>query len=68
MFGGGVPPEKVWIDHIDVAALVQLLRDFVEEFLTHDVIGELLGSRNIECESFHSTGNFTLTGLVAKDF
>ena len=60
MFGGGVPPEEVWIDDIDVALLVQQLRDFVDQVLSHDVIVQLLGFTNFEkhrLELFWNTQN-----------
>ena len=38
MFAGGIPPEEIGIDHIDVAPFVERLRDLVDQILTHDVI------------------------------
>ena len=38
MFGGGIPPEEIGVDHIDVASFVERLRDLVDQILTHDVI------------------------------
>ena len=65
MFGGGVPPKEVGVDHIDVASFVQRLLDFVEEVLTHDVIVELLGCPDIQGESPDFAADFALLGLVA---
>ena len=38
MFGGGIPPEEIGIDYIDVASFVERLRDLIDQILTHDVI------------------------------
>ena len=42
MLGGGVTPEEVGVDHIDVASFVKRMLDLVEEVLTHDFIVKLL--------------------------
>ena len=68
MFGGGVSPEEVWVDHVDVPSFVQGLCDFIEEVLTHDVIVQLLESPDIEGESSHFAADFALTGFVAVIF
>ena len=47
MFGGGVPPEEIGIDHVDVASFVERLRDFVDQVLTRDIRVQLLGSANV---------------------
>ena len=65
MFGGGIPPEEIGIDHIDVASFVERLRDLIDQVLTHDVIVQLLGSANVQGEPSHFAADFTLTGLVA---
>ena len=68
MFGGGISPEEVRVDHIDVASLVQWLCDFIEEVLTHDVIVQLLCTTDVEGESSDFAADFALTGLVAVIF
>ena len=68
MFGGGVPPEKVRVDFIDIASLVQLLRDFIDQVLTHDVIAQLLSTTDVEDESSDFATHFALTGLVSVIF
>ena len=65
MFGGGVPPEEVRVDHVDVASSVQWLRD---EVLKHDVIVQLLCTTDVEGESSDFAADFALTGLVAVIF
>ena len=39
MFGGGVSPEEVGVDNVDIASFIILERlcDFVDEILSHDV-------------------------------
>ena len=41
MFGGGISPEEVRVDDLNVASFVERVGDFVEEILLHDVIVEL---------------------------
>ena len=48
MFGGGVSPEEVRVDDVDVALFVKRSGDFVEEILSHDIIVELPGATDIE--------------------
>ena len=38
MFGGGIPPEEIGIDYIDVASFVERLCDLIDQILTYDVI------------------------------
>ena len=64
MFGGGVSPEEIGVDYIDVVLFVERLSDFVDQVLTHDVIVELLGSTYIEGEPSHFTAHLALVGLV----
>lgn len=68
MFGGRVSPEEVGINHRNVPSFIQRLRDFVQEILTHDVIVQLLGSTDIECEPCHFTVHSALMGLVTVIF
>ena len=51
MLGGGVSPEEIGVDHIDVASFVERLSDVINQVLTHDVMVELPGSSYIEGES-----------------
>ena len=64
MLGGGVSPEEIGVDYIDVASYVERLSDFVDQVLTHDVIVELLGSANVQGEPSHFAADSPLTGLV----
>ena len=64
MLGGGVSPEEIGVDYIDVASFVERLSDFVDQVLTHDVIVLLLGSANVQGEPSHFAADFALTGLV----
>ena len=64
MLGGGVSPEEIGVDYIDVASFVERLSDFVDQVLTHDVIVELLGSTYIEGEPSHLTAHLALVSLV----
>ena len=42
MFGGGISPEEVRVDDVDIASFIlERLCEFVEEILSHDVIVEL---------------------------
>ena len=65
MFGGGIPPEEIGVDFIDVASVVERLRDLIDQILTHDVIVQLLGSTNVQGEPSHFAAGFAQTGLVA---
>ena len=51
MLGGGVSPEEIGVDHIDVPSFVQRLNDLIDQVLTQDVMVELAGSSYIEGES-----------------
>ena len=44
MFGGGIPPEEIGVDHIDVASFVEGLCNLIDQILMHDVIVKLLRS------------------------
>ena len=68
MFGVRLPAEEVRVGHIDIASLVQRLRDFVNQVLAHDVIAQLLGATNVEGEASHFAADLALTGLVAIIF
>ena len=59
MFGGGVSPEEVRVDDVDVASFVGRSCYFVEELLTHDVIVELPGAPDIEGEAPDLAAHFT---------
>ena len=48
---GGVSPEEIGVDHIDVPSFVQRLNDLIDQVLTQDVMVELAGSSYIEGES-----------------
>jgi len=47
MFGGGVSPEEVRVDDVNIASFIERC-EFIEEILSHDVIVELPGSSYIE--------------------
>ena len=64
MPGGGVSPEEIGVDYIDVASFVKRLSDFVDWVLTHDIIVTLLGSTYIVGEPSHFTAYLALVGLV----
>ena len=68
MFGGRVPPEEVRVDYIDITSLVQWLRDFIDQVLTHDVIVQLLATTDVEGEACDFATHFALTCLVAVIF
>ena len=51
MFGGGVSVEEVGVHHVNVAALIQGLCDFINQVLSHDVIVQLLRAPYIQGES-----------------
>ena len=51
MLCGGVSPEEIGVDHIDVPSFVQRLNDLIDQVLTQDVMVELAGSSYIEGES-----------------
>ena len=53
MLGGGVSPEEIGVDHIDVASFVERLCDLIDQILTHDVIVKSLGSANMQSEPSH---------------
>ena len=64
MFGGGVSPEEVRVDDVDVASFVERSGDFVEEILSHDVIVELSGAPDIEGEAPDLAAHFTVLSPV----
>ena len=51
MLYGGVSPEEIGVDHIDIPSFVQRLNDLIDQVLTHDVMVELAGSSYTEGES-----------------
>ena len=63
MLDGGVSPEEIGVDYIDVGSFVERLSDFVDQVLTHDIV-ELLGSTYIEGEPSHVTADLALVDLV----
>ena len=65
MFGGGVPPEEIGVDDINVTSFVERLGDLIDQVLTHDIIVELMGSTNVQGEPSDFTADFTLLGSVA---
>ena len=65
MFGGGVSPEEVRVDDVDVASFVERSGDFVEEILSHDVIVELPGAADIEGEAPDLAAHFTALSSVS---
>ena len=64
MFGGGVSPEEVRVDDVDVASFIERSCDFVEEILSHDVIVELPGAADIEGEAPYLAAHFTALSPV----
>ena len=48
MFGGGIPPEEIRVDHIDVASFVKRLSDLIDQVLMYDVVVQLLGFANVQ--------------------
>ena len=64
MFGGGVSPEEIWVDDIDVASFVERSSDFVEEILSHDVVVELFGASDVEGEAPDLAAHFTALSPV----
>ena len=65
MFSGGIPPEEIGVDHIDVASFVEGLCDLIDQILMHDVIVKLLRSKDVQGEPSHFPQDSTLTDLVA---
>ena len=64
MFGGGVSPEEVRVDDVDVASFIERSGDFVEEILSHHVIVELPGAADIEGEAPDLAAHFTALSSV----
>ena len=64
MFGGGVSPEEVRVDDVDVVSFVERSVDFVEEILSHDDIIELSGAMDIEGEAPDLAAHFTVLSSV----
>ena len=64
MFGGGIPPEEIRVDHMDVASFVERVCDLIDQVLTHDVIVQLLGSANVEGEPSHFAAYLSVLGFV----
>ena len=65
VFGGGIPPEEIGVDDINVTSFVERLSDLIDQVLTHDVIIELMGSTNVQGEPSDFTADLTLLGSVA---
>ena len=65
VFGGGIPPEEIGVDDINVTSFVERLGDLIDQVLTHDVIVELMGATNVQGEPSDFTADFTLLGSVA---
>ena len=68
MFGGWVSPEEIWVYDVHIASFIERLLDLVKEVLAHVVVVELLGSTDIEGESFDFEADFTLQGFVPVIF
>ena len=64
MFGGGVSPEEILVDDVDVASFLERSGDFIEEILSHDVIVELPGATDIEGEAPDLAAHFTTLSSV----
>ena len=65
VFGGGIPPEEIGVDDINVTSFVERLSDLIDQVLTHDIIVELMGATNVQGEPSDFTADFTLLGSVA---
>ena len=69
MFGGGVSPEEVGVDDIDIPSFIlERLCEFVEEILSRDVIIQLPLSSYIEWEASYFAADFALVGSVSIIF
>ena len=68
MFGGRIPPKEVGVDHIDVTSFVERLSDLIDQILTHDVIVQLMGSKNVESEPSHFAAYLSVLGFVPVIF
>ena len=68
MFGGGVSPEEIGVDDVDIASFIERLLDLIQEVLAHDVVVQLLSATDIKGESSDFAADFAVQGFVPVIF